>query len=612
VGVLDGMDARWRERSWEAVSVAVIGASVAWVLRDLRVFGHRDTAFMALMLDHLQRAALGETSWRDAPLAWPMPDAITQGDWILGEALLTLPLRGADPLLLSNVAAAVGLFATAWAVHRVAAALLGPGPHTWVAAVAGALNPWALEHLQHVNLVQHHLGVLGALLVGAGLSRDRAPIAAAGGALVALQFHFGAYVGIYGALLAVVTAAAAAIGRQGTRRSWAAALGGLVAAGLTVFPVALVYLRTARFYGAWHDVAELTAESWRPATSILPLFGSTLHAPLGPVYAPDPANPGYAVLALAAVGLWAVRKAEPRWAWGAVVGVIALSLWLALGPGVPGPYTLVVLAPGGTGVRAPVRWVGVAMLAGGVLAAAGAKAIGEALGPRGGAVAGVLLCLAVLAEKPGQRGAMDVRPEEDAVYAAVDELPPGPIYDEGVLAMRVTCDHDNPAGLRAAVRHRRPTLGGRYAPRLEALQAVNDVAITWPSPDAATLVRATGVVGIVDHPPLAEVPRGASCKEVDGHNVCRIDQPGGPLPEADALVPGKAGPVVGVRYPEGIGEDRVAVKCDGRSFQVPVPPWRALSKVRFGARSQTVDVVFGTPCEQAPEVVPPGQPLSRR
>jgi hypothetical protein len=528
----------------EALAVGVLAAATLvaarpWAWRSDLAFAQGDTAFTLVSLLHLQDAP---AAWSAGRLGWGLPWGITHADWVAAEALIGLPLRqaGADALRMHSLLVLLGLFATAWAGHRVAVALLGPGPHTWIAGVAAGLGPIQLAHAPHVNLVWHAPVLLGPLALGAGLDRDRPAWAALGGAVVAGAFHFGVYMGVQALAVAAVVALAA---RRGSPSTWLAAFAGFAALGITVAPVLAVYAEAAAAHGTWADPIEVRAESWDLAATLRPL--GSLPAQGGKVWT-DPVHPGYLV-ALLAIGALVGRASVPaRWPWTAVIGAIVAAGLLALGPeltwdgrglGIPGPYALIDDLPGVSGLRAPVRWWWIVAAGLGLLAAAGLKAGLDRIGERWRGVVGLLAVLVALIEVP----AAGVRPRSDVAvpraYALLDSTAiPGALYDEAAVVEGASCGCRRQDALRAALLHGRPLVGGHYAREGKALEELDAQAARWPA-NRAWLVE-NGVVAVLEHPPLAPDP-GGSCEQADGHRLCTL-----PATGPEWAYRGKVGPAL--------------------------------------------------------------------
>lgn len=610
---------------WVAVPVLAAATLVAcWPMSVFRtVANNMDTSFTVLALDRLQDALLRGGDWRSLGFAWPLPDSVTQVDWMLGEALLGLPLRalGIDPLLAHSASSLLALFTTAWACHRVATLLLGPGPHTWLAGVVGGLNPVHLRHVQHVNLVHHEVVVGAALLLGAGLSRGRPRLAALGGFCAIGAAHFGAYLGAQGAMVATCVALAAATARVGTARAWAAAAGGAIAAGLTLLPVATTYVRVAERFETWFDQDALTAESWDLAQTFSPLFGAPLHGWLTGGEAAillDPPNPGYLVLALGVLGVATFRSPPGLvWAGRAVAAAGIGAALLALGPdlvwdgqrtGIPGPYRLLAALPGMSGIRSPARWLAVAFCALSLPVAAGARHLATLAAARVGRWAGPAAVLALLGVAVLELPATQARTRlqevvlED-VYAQLDALPVGgALYDEALVRRDLPPGCDVHVALRAALFHGRPLVGGFFARKFQEVETLSSLASTWPSAQAQELFAAVGVVAVVEHQPAAgSPPDGWSCAWAGNHRLCRdVRAARPPLLTTRSVGVDVNGPVLGLRWTQAdaIG-DEVTVACGKARRRVPTAPWRALSALRWDLGRDVaapLDVFFDAPC----------------
>lgn len=471
-------------------------------------FIQRDALFSDIALQHLQDVVLHGGDWRMTPLAWPLPNTITQTDWMAGEALVGLPLRAfaLDPVRIYALVSLIGLLATTFACDRVAAALLGEGVHTWVAGLVGGLAPAQILHAQHVNLVWHGFGPLAALALVAGLRRDRPSYAALGGALGLVAFHFGAYVGIHAVTILGVTALYSAVYAGGSRRTWVAAGIGAGLAALTLAPVAQVYVGASA--AARFDLAELAGESLdmrHPATPAL-----------------DPLFQGVTQIVLFTLGVWTMRRAG--WMWAAAGVLVLVPIVLALGPYVvwdgralvAAPWAWVVtLVPPLESLRAPARWVMVSALAASPFVAAGVQRL-TAWRP----LLGWITLLGVLVELPpmGLRRLASVEPGPGYALLYASTVP-GPVYDSLGRGCRETGEQK----LRAALHHKRPLVGGIFARQTPELAAANHAADGWPRPEAVAWLRANGVHLVFEHPPLKDLPPGYRCEEASGHRLCELD-----------------------------------------------------------------------------------------
>ncbi len=604
------------------LGVATFVAGRPWALTGDRVFHHRDALFGLLAMEHLQEVLVGPRAWDAAWLGWPTQPGFTQADWMAGPALLAAPLEALGIHALDAYAAVVllGLFATAWVCHRTAQALLGPGPHTWLAGVIGGLGPIQLSHAHHVNLVHHEWAVGGGLLLAAGLTKGRPWLAALGGLALGLAFHFGLYMGLHAGLVAAVILAVAAGTRKLQGRSTAAALGGLALGVLSFLPAAMAYARFAAAQHAQLDAGEIVAESWDLAATMRPMVGAWLHGFLlgeGAARITDPPNPGYLATLLALVGLWRVRRGG--WLWLVVVAVGGLAALLALGPvpswggistGLPGPYRLLDFLVAGAPLRAPARWLALSFIAVALLAAAGTLQLTRRVPPW---VRGMLVCCAiavVLGETPiadsGPRAAITPPP----LYLGLQAVPEGPLY-EHFQPVVDSCPCEGSMRLAAALDHGRPLVGGHWARETASQRELDTLAGRWPAAEAAELMRILAVPVVIEHPPvLGPPPDGAECQRVGDHRLCVVEPLiRGGLPKTESVETLGTGPVVGLRWLEPPTGRRLEIRCErARPWRTSTRPWRLVAMLRQGSEPAWTDVFLPVPCTTVPEVSE-GSPL---
>ncbi len=493
-----------------AVALAVLPVALASAALWTGVSAARDGAFSAAQMAWVQEALLGRVPLWEAPLGAPLGDGTTRADWVLAQALATMPaqLLGAGVELAWAHAAALGVIGSAAVIAWLASRLGARGPTLAVAALGGAWGPAVVGHAQHANLAWHAPWVLsGALAAG--------PWPWLGGLVAGLAFHAGVYTGLHAAFAIGVVV----LTRIATDRRVLFAVPGFLLGLVPAVPVYQRYAEAAEMYGYGVDPSENVRESLDLASFFAPLGGAPLHAELGFPAPPlaDPALPGFALAVLGAIGLWLARR-ERAW-WPVILGTL-LAYFLALGPeprwnghplGIPGPAALLdALTP--TGLRSPARWVAVAHVG---LALGAAGALSRLDGWRRW-LASVLALALVFAETPGvPTRSPPAWPA--ALRAALDASPPGPFLDR---AGKDDCGH---ARYAVAVETRRPLIGGNYARFSTALQTVNREIARWPSEATVRYLRGIGGAVVIEHPPLrGPLPTGIDCQVVAGHRVCVV------------------------------------------------------------------------------------------
>ena len=592
----------------------LVAAPWAW---DPRVsFLQRDTAFNLVALVHLQDVLLHGADWRSSPLGWPLSDSVALTDWMGAQALLGLPLRVLGATRMHDLLVLMGLFATAWTSHRLAEALTGRGPHTWVAGVVGGLGPVQMAHAQHLNLVHHEVTVGAALLLGGGLVRRRWGWALAGGLLAGGGGQFGAYLGMQTAVVAVVVVVVAALARVGDRRCWAAViLGGLLGAG-TLVPVILVYGDFARLHELAFNPADLRREAWDVARTLAPVARAPLHDAaglVGPVAGEvrEAPNPGYLALALALVGV-GMTSTGPRWTRWAMMVAVATAAVLALGPevrwnGQDTGITTPIARLGPSILRSPGRWLAVVHVGVGVWAATGLRPLVARAG-RAGWVLGLLVALVAVGEVPRAEVGDLARVDPEPADAALDGVHVGGAVYESVGTGCGVAERK----LHTALYTGLPLVGGQYARSFPAIAAVNRIAGSWPSPEARAFFELIDVAVTLEHPPLRPMPAGfADCSLVDRHRVCTLPPSSrAPIPSPYVVSETGTGPVVGMRWAAGMPIAPMTLRCGDVEEATWSGIWTAIAQVRYGARAEFVDVMYARPCAgEAGASIPGGRPL---
>ena len=541
----------------ELATVAFIGLLALWRLRPLSldpaaVPPQRDAAFTTIGLRHLQRALTGELPLLEAPLGYPSVHSLTQADWMLGQALFTLPLSFIDPVRIGVFVSLVGIVLSAWALHHVARAVWGPGPHSLLAPLLGGLGAMTIDNAHHLNLVWHAPATWGVLLLCVGMTAGRLGAAIGGGLLVGSAAHFGFYTGAHAA--AVSAMALLALARWPGRRVAVGAGLGLLLGFLSVLPVLDLFLDGAAALGAGTGAASSQEGQWNP-----------LHAWAigGRAPAVESWRPALPLLVLALVAL-------RRWRWQArpllvVAGACAL---LALGAApvigslalpVPGPHALLD-ALTGSQLRAPGRWLFWTEAALAVLACGAVVRSRRAV-----TWAVVAVVVVTVATRRPLRSVPRAQIAVPTVFADLSATAPGePVFErfgrEG--------QGSGLGRLHALLADPLPVVVGHYA-RVSPVRADFIAAASkWPDPDADRLLRAAGVGTVVIHEPSedwATRTDGRCAQGSDGSWRCRLGAP----------------PPFKVPLPESADTERVELVCSpGVRAEVSVSGWAALARLR--------------------------------
>jgi hypothetical protein len=311
--------------------------------------------------------------------------------------------------------------------------------------------------------------------------------------------------------------------------------------------------------------------------------------------------------ALGLVGLVAARRGPHRAAWAAVVLAGLGGLLLALGPvvtwrgratGLFGPLHWLSALPGLDGLRAPIRWLNVSFVALGLCAARGAQALAAGLRrPIASGIPALILAPLLVHPVPAEpREALRLPPIYDEVArwpapGALLDLLPGSGPSGG-------CSCHVGTRLRGALLHRRPLVGGTYARRISALQALNRETMAWPAPSAIELLRRIGVGLVLEHAPRGEIRvEGVRCGADPGHRLCALDPWPAPLVRAEDLEPVGAAPAHALRLArEPKGEGPIRVRCDGEVQGVDRGLWRTLTRLQWGSTGPALEVQLGRTC----------------
>jgi hypothetical protein len=360
----------------------------------------------------------------------PAAHAVLFSDPSLGTAVLLVPLRALveDPLRLYNLGVLLALAFGGWCFHLLVRDLTGS---LWAGLLAGTLAGFSAHQLR--NLVYLNLLTIGWLaLFLLGLHRCVRRPSAGAAILTGLSFALTAQSSGYYAVAAVVLALvfAAVHWRDARQRQVLVSLAGAaLLAVLLTLPFLWAYSGLYREHGLRRPPGMSERMAFQPArdlTSRAYVYRGLL-GPGGGQLFPGLLAPGLAVLA-------AVRRRPHALFYSASVATLLL---LSFGPQleiagaeIPMPYAWLRAVPPLDGMRHPVTFAGVALLAIAVLAGLGWASLG--LAER--AWTGPLVVALAVAETLGPAPRLQSpRPGVPPVYRILESLPAGPVLEVPVF-----------------------------------------------------------------------------------------------------------------------------------------------------------------------------------
>lgn len=434
-------------------------------------------------------------AWWNAPLFFPMRDALALSEHLAGLTPLSTPLllAGLGPLGTYNVVLLLALALSGFFAYLLVLRLTGSRVAAACAGLAYAFSPYRISQLGHLQVVASQWMPLMLLALHEYVGGGRRPWLAVFAAAWLLQALSNGYYLLFLPVLIGLWLAWFVRWRSAPRRGVVAAGVWLVATAPLV-PVLLKYHEVHTHLGLWRPLSEMRRFS---ATAASFLHGSALLW-LWPYSEPrtteDQLYPGLMAPALVAfgaaagatVGWSALRRAVAERSPLLFYGVAALLMWmLALGP-VPEdaglaalwhPYAILAKLPGFDGLRVPARFAMLATLC--ISVAAGLAA--ARLMPRGGR-ARILFASALIAgfAADSWTRAMPLFPPPsrialpDVPEAAVVELPP----DDAVVGVR---------SMYRSMFHRRPVVSG-YSGHRPPHMFVLATALRHGDPSVLTLL----------------------------------------------------------------------------------------------------------------------------
>ena len=430
----------------------------------------------------------------DANIFYPHARTLLYSDHLLGLALPLAPLRllTANPLLVHNLATIAAPALDALALFALARALTGSAAGALVAGVLYGFAPFRVDADRcQVQMLVAWWPPLCLLLAWRALAGNRVRPALLAGASLALQGLTGIYLSAF-FLPFLALAHLWWLGRFPPRRharGWTALLLAEAAAALAVLPFLLAYHDLQRELGASRSIALNALISLDPG--VLPR-----EVPLVSL----------AALGLAGVVLRHDLPARYRAALGPLLVLTFGSLALAFGPAVPlpfglgqvrGPYAALFLLPGYDALRAPARFLHLAILGAAPIAAGGVAAVAARLGARRAVPVVALLLAAAIAEcwAPSSETIAVPPPARDPVYAWIRTQPSTFRYVELPLDSWVGQSRYQ----YATTAHWHDTAIGNMGILPPLYPYLVHELQRFPEPDVLALLRALGIDHVVAH-----------------------------------------------------------------------------------------------------------------
>ncbi len=373
------------------------------------------------------RALSGFRGLWTAPFFFPMPDTLALSEHLLGVALFTSPVVWVtgNPVLAHNLALLASYVLAGAGMFLLAKSLWGRADAACLAALAFAFAPHRAMHVPHLQVLMS--GWMPVSLWGlhdyfATGSRRSLAVFAGAFALTGLSNgYFLYFLAVPVAIVVFARFARLAVERAGGGRWLAEARHDVLRLALAsaailavIAPVAAAYIRVRQAHGFKRSIGEMTAYAGQWADAVRIPEGLRAWSGLLGTGEPERALfPGLTVIVLAVLSVAALRGRAGRpgldasrrnqaWRIATYAAVLAAALWMTAGPGMPGPYRLLLqFLPGFDGLRVPARFIVIVALALSVLAGAGAAWLLGRLRRSAAAAVTVLLAAAFVLEGYG-------------------------------------------------------------------------------------------------------------------------------------------------------------------------------------------------------------------
>ena len=402
----------------------------------------------------------------DANIFYPHTGTLAYSELNLVAGALGLPVFALtkNALAAQNSAVVIGFVLTYLCTWALVRRLTRSGPAGLVAATAFTFCPFLQCHTAHIQLLMAFSIPLSFLAFDRLREAPTIRRAAALGAALTVMGLSCAYYGIYGG--AALGAAAVLFGRR-ERRYWIALGAAVVVAAALTAPVLIPYVHAREASGVAESMSRPNGTAYAARWQDYFTSPSIAHGWLSQGGA-ECTFPGILALGLAGAGVVLTLRrgtAGDRRAVGVFLAVAGLAVWASFGSPL-GLYDLVRVVPGGSLLRAPVRFGVVVMLAVAVLAGYGVKALARSrawLAPA--LITGIALELAAI---PWPLQARDPVPRAFQMLAV---LPPGPVV-EFHFPYKASDFHNQTHAMFDSTYHWRPLVNG-YSdltpPEFEAL-----------------------------------------------------------------------------------------------------------------------------------------------
>jgi hypothetical protein len=470
----------------------------------------------------------------NANIFHPAAGTLSYSDHLLLQSIVLSPIYAltGDVTLCYNVLLLASLVASALAMHAFVRKVIDSSGGAYVAGLAWGFGSFHFAHLLHIQLQALYFLPLTFLFlhrVIAGRRRRDAVLLGVTFGLQAISSAYYAVIGGVGLLLAGLVLIITTGRRDGAliRRL---ALAGVVA-GVLVLPLAVVYLRVQQSEGFGRSLYEATrgaayASNYLQAPPGNVIYGRTdlLRDHRDPTPGDPPRTgperelfPGFAIILLAALGLWSARRADARPLIAAMTLVLIAGFVLSLGPdGARGLYaTLHRYVFGFQAIRAPARFSVLVFFGVSTLAALGWRELHTQLtSSRSRALRALpvivmgLVTLELLHVPTGLDAAPPLRTDVGQWLQHARE--PG-----AVAVLPLTIDVENTHAMVQSLEHRRPLLNGYSGQRPAFYPSLVDALSAFPSDDALLALLESDVRFVVaprpvaasDAPPLVERAR---------------------------------------------------------------------------------------------------------